>query len=229
VRTRYASANRGALYAPQSEAIPVPEQRPRYAASKSAPKAPMTSRMASAGPAVDPVVTGSARDTAATAPRAQDTAGPKPYVKPGAEASKARNEQVAEAAPARTGIDQFRWPVRGRVISSFGDKTNAGRNDGIDISVPEGTAVKAAENGVVVYSGSELEGFGNLVLVRHSDGWVSAYAYNKTLEVKRGDEVRRGQIIARSGRTGSAELPKLHFELRRNSVPLDPLKYLGGA
>lgn len=132
-------------------------------------------------------------------------------------------------APAQTGIGEFRWPVRGRVISGFGEKTESGRNDGIDISVPEGTAVKATENGIVVYAGDELEGFGNLLLVRHTDGWVSAYAHNKALEVKRGDEVRRGQIIARSGRTGNAEMPKLHFELRKSSLPVDPLKHLGGA
>jgi murein DD-endopeptidase MepM/ murein hydrolase activator NlpD len=89
--------------------------------------------------------------------------------------------------------------------------------------------VKATENGVVVYAGNELEGLGNLVLVRHADGWVSAYAHNKEIDVKRGEEVRRGQTIARSGRTGSTDMPKLHFELRKNSTPVDPLKHLGGA
>jgi LysM repeat protein len=136
---------------------------------------------------------------------------------------------LTQAAPESTGIGEFRWPVRGRVISAFGEETAGNRNDGIDISVPEGTAVKAAENGVVVYAGDELEGFGNLVLVRHSDGWVSAYAHNKSIEVQRGAEVRRGEIIARSGRTGNADMPKLHFELRKNSLPVDPLKHLGGA
>lgn len=170
---------------------------------------------------VDPIVTGSNK-----APLPGE--GPKPYVKP----QGAGGDKTAAAdlpAPARTGIDEFRWPVRGRVISSFGEKTSSGRNDGIDISVPEGTAVKAAENGVVVYAGDELEGLGNLVLVRHADGWVSAYGHNKAIDVKRGDEVRRGQTIARSGKTGSAEMPKLHFELRKSSAPVDPLKHLGGA
>ncbi|MEC9344445.1 MAG: M23 family metallopeptidase [Pseudomonadota bacterium] len=225
-RTRYASADRGALYAPAPEAVPVPEQRPRhYAARGGEPaRADMSTRMVSAGPVVDPVVTSSPDSATAGSPR--------PYVKPGTDAGgTAPQRQVARAAtpPARTGIEGFRWPVRGRVISNFGDKVTTGRNDGIDISVPEGTAVKAVENGVVVYSGSELEGFGNLILIRHDDGWVSAYAHNKTLEVARGSEVRRGEIIARSGRSGNAETPKLHFELRRNSVPLDPLKHLGDA
>ncbi|MFZ1814196.1 MAG: LysM peptidoglycan-binding domain-containing protein [Rhizobiaceae bacterium] len=180
-----------------------------------------TSQVAAANSApsgVDPIVTGSSNAGAAQ---------PKPYTKPSTDASV--NERIASndtTAPARTGIDQFRWPVTGRIISNFGDKTALGRNDGIDISVPEGTAVKAAENGVVVYAGSELEGFGNLVLIRHDGGWVSAYAHNRSIEVKRGAEVRRGEIIARSGRTGSAEMPKLHFELRKSSTPVDPLKHL---
>ena len=170
--------------------------------------------------AADPAVTASVRSE-------KPADGPKPYVKP---QSQPATEQLAakdKAAPAQTGIGEFRWPVRGRVISAFGDKTAAGRNDGIDISVPEGTAVKAAENGVVVYAGDELAGFGNLVLVRHSDGWVSAYGYNQKIDVQRGDEVRRGQTIARSGRTGDADMPKLHFELRKGSTPVDPIKQLG--
>ncbi|MEZ5872126.1 MAG: LysM peptidoglycan-binding domain-containing protein [Nitratireductor sp.] len=167
---------------------------------------------------VDPIVTGSAKPV--------NPDGPKPYVKP---TSNATGDKVASndtAAPARSGIDEFRWPVTGRVISGFGDKIGSNRNDGIDISVPEGTAVKAAENGVVVYAGSELEGFGNLVLIRHSGGWMSAYAHNKSIEVARGAEVRRGEVVARSGRTGNADMPKLHFELRKNSTPVDPIKYL---
>lgn len=168
-------------------------------------------------PNVDPIVTGTP-----TKPAADPAKGPKPYVKPGTNAS------TGDAStPERTGIGSFRWPVRGRIIATYGSKVNGERNDGIDISVPEGTAVKAAENGVVVYAGSELEDFGNLLLVRHGDGWVSAYAHNKELEVSRGDVVKRGQIIARSGRTGKAEMPKLHFELRRNSTPVDPIGHLG--
>jgi len=129
-------------------------------------------------------------------------------------------------APAATGISQFRWPVNGRVVEDFGAKNGSQRNDGIDISVPEGTAVKAAENGVVIYAGDEISVYGKLILVRHADGWVSAYAHNRNFEVKKGDQVRRGQIIARSGRTGEADRPKLHFELRKNSNPVDPKKYL---
>jgi len=137
--------------------------------------------------------------------------------------------KVNEGTPERTGIGVFRWPVRGRIISNFGDQIASGKNDGIDISVPEGTAVKAVENGVVVYAGNELQGLGNLVLVQHADGWVSAYAHNREIEVKRGDKVRRGEILARSGRSGNADTPKLHFELRRYSKPVDPVRHLDGA
>ena len=167
---------------------------------------------------VEPTVTGSVRTETGTQP--------KPYVKPTTDAVSSQVASNDATAPARTGIGEFRWPVTGRVISAFGDKVGSTRNDGIDISVPEGTAVKAAENGVVVYAGSELEGFGNLVLIRHSGGWVSAYAHNKSIEVARGAEVRRGEVVARSGRTGNADMPKLHFELRKNSTPVDPIKYL---
>jgi murein DD-endopeptidase MepM/ murein hydrolase activator NlpD len=92
--------------------------------------------------------------------------------------------------------------------------------------VPQGTAVKAAENGVVAYAGNELKGYGNLVLIRHANNWVSAYANNEALLVKRGDKVRRGEIIAKAGTTGSVSQPQVHFELRKGSRPVDPTKYM---
>lgn len=122
--------------------------------------------------------------------------------------------------------NSFRWPVKGRVISGFGTKPDGGHNDGIDISVPQGTPVKAAENGVVAYSGNELKGYGNLVLVRHANNWVSAYANNEELLVKRGDKVSRGQVIAKAGTSGSVTQPQVHFELRKGSRPVDPTKYM---
>jgi len=128
-----------------------------------------------------------------------------------------------------TGAPQFRWPVRGRVISSFGPIPNGQQNDGINLAVPEGTQVRAAEDGTVAYAGNELKGYGNLVLVRHADGYVTAYAHASELMVKRGDAVKRGQVIARSGATGSVNAPQLHFEIRKGSTPVDPTKYLPGA
>jgi murein DD-endopeptidase MepM/ murein hydrolase activator NlpD len=124
------------------------------------------------------------------------------------------------------GSPQFRWPVRGKVISGYGPKTNGQHNDGINLSVPEGTEIKAAENGVVAYAGNELKGYGNLVLLRHTDGWMTAYAHNSQLLVKRGDQVRRGQPIARAGQTGGVTSPQVHFEIRKGSTPVDPTQYL---
>ncbi len=95
--------------------------------------------------------------------------------------------------------------------------------------MPEGTSVKAAEDGVVIYAGNELKSYGNLVLIRHKDGWVSAYAHNRAIKVKRGDEVRRGQIIAEAGMSGSVTSPQVHFELRKGATPVNPLDYLAEA
>jgi murein DD-endopeptidase MepM/ murein hydrolase activator NlpD len=130
---------------------------------------------------------------------------------------------AGEAAP---GTPSFRWPVRGRIISGFGPHPNGQQNDGIDLSVPEGTSVKAADDGVVAYAGNELKGYGNLVLVRHQNGYVTAYAHASELMVKRGDQVKRGQIIARSGQTGNVSAPQLHFEIRKGKVPVDPVQFL---
>jgi murein DD-endopeptidase MepM/ murein hydrolase activator NlpD len=125
--------------------------------------------------------------------------------------------------------NSFRWPVKGRVIAEFGARPDGGHNDGIDVAVPQGTSVQAAENGVVAYAGNELKGYGNLVLIRHANNWVSAYANNEELLVKRGDKVRRGQIIAKAGATGAVNQPQVHFELRKGSRPVDPTKYMSDA
>ena len=126
-------------------------------------------------------------------------------------------------------LPTFRWPVRGKVITGYGAKTNGKANDGINLAVPEGTPVKAAEDGVVAYAGNELKGYGNLVLVRHSNGYVTAYAHASELMVKRGDTIRRGQVIAKSGQSGEVGSPQLHFEIRKGSQPVDPLQFLNGA
>jgi murein DD-endopeptidase MepM/ murein hydrolase activator NlpD len=138
-------------------------------------------------------------------------------------------ETPAKAAEATGALPTFRWPVRGKVITGYGAKTNGKSNDGINLAVPEGTPVKAAEDGVVAYSGNELKGYGNLVLVRHSNGYVTAYAHASELLVKRGDTIKRGQIIAKSGQSGEVGSPQLHFEIRKGSNPVDPLQFLNGA
>ena len=141
-------------------------------------------------------------------------------------------DQPAAAAtkPAETtsALPSFRWPVRGKVITGYGAKTNGKANDGINLAVPEGTPVKAAEDGVVAYSGNELKGYGNLILVRHSNGYVTAYAHASELLVKRGDTIKRGQVIAKSGQSGEVSSPQLHFEIRKGSSPVDPQQFLNG-
>jgi len=138
-------------------------------------------------------------------------------------------KSVVKTAEATNALPTFRWPVRGRVIAAYGAKTNGKQNDGINVAVPEGTPVKAAEDGVVAYAGNELKGYGNLILVRHANGYVTAYAHASELEVKRGDTIKRGQVIAKSGQTGDVGSPQLHFEIRKGSSPVDPLRFLNGA
>jgi murein DD-endopeptidase MepM/ murein hydrolase activator NlpD len=138
-------------------------------------------------------------------------------------------ETAVKTAEPTGAMPAFRWPVRGRVIAGFGSKPNGTQNDGINLAVPEGTPIKAADDGVVAYAGNELKGYGNLVLIRHSNGFVSAYAHASELMVKRGDTIKRGQVIAHAGQTGNVTSPQLHFEIRKGSTPVDPTPYLGGA
>jgi murein DD-endopeptidase MepM/ murein hydrolase activator NlpD len=141
------------------------------------------------------------------------------------------SKKIASADPAPAGDvpsdGRFRWPVRGHIIGQFGPGGKAGTpNEGIDLAVPQGTEVHAAENGVVAYAGDELKGYGKLVLIRHADNWVTAYAHNDELLVKRGDAIRRGQVIAKSGKSGGVDQPLLHFELRKGSQPVDPMPHM---
>lgn len=121
--------------------------------------------------------------------------------------------------------NNFRWPVRGRIIYDFSDLVNGEKNQGVNISVPVGSSVKAAENGKVVFSGEE-EGLGKLVLISHSNGWVTAYMHLSQYSVQRGDVVSRGQIIAKSGKGDNFDTPQLHFEIRKDSVSVNPTDYL---
>jgi len=128
--------------------------------------------------------------------------------------------------PAASGTPRFDWPVRGSVLSSFGNKPDGGRNDGINIAANAGDSVRAAAPGQVVYAGSELAGYGQLVLVRHTGGYVTAYAHNSRLMVSEGDQVSQGQVIAEAGSTGSVDRPQVHFEIRNGVNPVDPMSYL---
>ena len=120
----------------------------------------------------------------------------------------------------------FIWPVDGRVLSSFGAKASALHNDGLNIAAPMGAPVRAADNGVVAYAGNQIRGFGNMLLIKHSDGLITAYAHADKLLVARGDVVSRGQVIARVGKTGGVDAPQLHFEVRQGSRAVDPRKFL---
>ncbi|MGE0339309.1 MAG: peptidoglycan DD-metalloendopeptidase family protein [Xanthobacteraceae bacterium] len=131
-------------------------------------------------------------------------------------------QRTPNAGPA------FHWPVRGRILSAYGRKPNGQQNDGINVSVPEGTAIRAAEDGVVAYAGNELKGFGNLVLIRHADNWVTAYAHLGAIDVKKDQKIKRGEVIAKAGQTGGVTSPQLHFEIRKGSNPVDPEKHLSG-
>jgi murein DD-endopeptidase MepM/ murein hydrolase activator NlpD len=129
-------------------------------------------------------------------------------------------------APASSADPRFDWPVSGTVISGFGAGKDGLTNEGINIAVAEGTPVRAAASGTVRYAGNELRGYGNLVLIEHSGGYVTAYAHNEVLTVKRGQTIKRGEVIARSGQTGNVKSPQLHFEIRKGTQSLDPRKYL---
>ena len=121
---------------------------------------------------------------------------------------------------------KFVWPVQGTIVSKFGTIGKGRANDGINIKAPKGSTVKAADAGTVAYAGNELKGFGNLILIRHNDGWITAYAHNDRLLVKRGQKVRRGEKIATVGETGGVNSPQLHFEIRAGKKAVNPVSYL---
>ncbi len=127
--------------------------------------------------------------------------------------------------PARAG--QFTLPVKGAIIQGFGQYEEGLWNDGINIRAKAGTPILAAENGEVAYNGDGIKGFGNLLLIRHADGFVTGYAHAQKLSVKLGERVKAGQVIGEVGQTGSVSEPQLHFEIRKNNTAVDPTIYLG--
>ena len=146
---------------------------------------------------------------------------------PKSKTSKALNlARKAISDPPKTSKKGFLWPVQGRIISNYGAKAKGLHNDGINIQAGRGTVVRASENGIVAYAGNELRGFGNLLLIKHSGGWVTAYAHNDKLLVKRGQRIKRGQKISTIGSTGNVSSPQLHFEIRRGNKARDPRKLL---
>jgi murein DD-endopeptidase MepM/ murein hydrolase activator NlpD len=120
----------------------------------------------------------------------------------------------------------FAWPIRGSVISRFGEKVETSVNKGIDISAAQGKAVVAAKAGRIVYCDSYFKGFGQTVIIDHTEGYQTVYSYNSAILVKVGDSVRQNQAIAKVGQSGRAKEPMLHFEIRHNGEPQDPIRYL---
>lgn len=169
---------------------------------------------------------------AASAPKA--TAVSKPAAKKTSTSSwwgSRKKETVKKASytpptPVKKRKTKFMWPVKGTVISNFGSIGKGRNNDGINIKAPLGTAVKCADAGTVAYAGNELKGFGNLILVKHNDGWITAYAHNDKILVKKGQKVRRGEKIATVGSTGGVNSPQLHFEIRAGKKAVNPRSYL---
>jgi murein DD-endopeptidase MepM/ murein hydrolase activator NlpD len=230
--------------------VPKPGDTPRVArdaptpapVAKSVPPVPLRSvatrdPMASSGaPPVQPTIINAREPAPAVEPKRVASLGqgvtdasPPGAPEPAARATDTPPREAAlptPKAPAPPG--KFRWPARGKIIAGFGKQPGGGPSDGINISVPRGTDVHAAENGVVTYAGDEVQGYGNLVIIRHPEGWITAYAHNDSLMVKSGDNVRRGQIVAKAGNTGSVTQPQLHFQIRQGATatPVDPTQHL---
>jgi murein DD-endopeptidase MepM/ murein hydrolase activator NlpD len=184
-----------------------------------APSPPSVQPIAPPTPVSPPPSSAAPRPSPAPAPAPAAPSPPAPASPP---------EQSASLPPPSGGKGSaiFLWPVEGRVIARYGPGAGGTHNDGINIAAPTGTPVLAADAGTVAYAGNELRGYGNLILIKHANGWMTAYAHNAVLLVKRGDKVRRGQMIARVGATGTVGEPQLHFEVRKGTRALDPAEYL---
>lgn len=144
---------------------------------------------------------------------------------PSASTRRTLPSEAAVAPPARF-AGRFDWPFEGRILSSFGPHGNGRRNDGINIAADKGDPIRAAADGVVAYVGDEIAVYGGLILIKHGQGWITAYGHADALLVKRGQSVKRGEIIGRAGDTGSVDRPQLHFEIRKGRTPVDPLSQL---
>jgi murein DD-endopeptidase MepM/ murein hydrolase activator NlpD len=208
---------------PVASATPLPPPRPESLT----PPQTMTSSpppTAQAQPDVIPLDGPAPKQPAAT------QAAPTPLTPP---KSAATTLTPPPAAPADSGqptvAGRFPWPVRGRVLASYGNTPGGGHNDGINIAAPRGTPVRAIDAGTVAYAGNEVKGYGNLLLIRHANGWISAYAHLEEVNVKPGDPITAGEVIAKVGDTGGVAEPQLHFELRRGKKPVDPREFLAPA
>jgi murein DD-endopeptidase MepM/ murein hydrolase activator NlpD len=179
-------------------------------------------------PAMSPAAAAVAAEVARESERPTAARNPPGGVKASFHPERAEEPQRPEPAAAMHG-GRFSWPVQGRLLAGYGTGAGGAHNDGINIAAARGTPIKVIEGGVVAYAGNELRGYGNLVLVKHPDGLISAYAHCDELLVKKGDKIGPGQVIGRVGASGGVAEPQLHFELRRGKQPIDPRQFLGPA
>jgi len=207
-------------------AAPTPTQPTPPATAQTAPQSQTVTPPASAAKYLPQIIPldGAPKDTtAATSP----SAAPAPLTSPQAAAPPTPITPQTSAEPTPGG--RFPWPVRGRIVAAYGSVPGGGHNDGINIGAPLGTPVRAIDAGTVVYSGNEVKGYGNILLIRHANGWISAYAHLDDVAVKQGDPIAAGQVIAKVGNTGGVGEPQLHFELRRGQKPVNPTEFLAPA
>ncbi len=209
-RLAAAPASVAALPPAQQPEVPQPTTGPELA-PPAALEPPSVSAAPLAPPAAQPVPTSTPPPISAAPPPQEVPESP---------------DTGSAATPPAAGTGAFLWPVRGHILATYGSKSDGTHNDGINIAAPRGTAVQAVDAGVVVYAGNELRGYGNLVLVKHANGWISAYAHCDAILVKRGEKVGRGEVIARVGSTGNVSEPQLHFELRRGQHAVDPREFM---
>jgi murein DD-endopeptidase MepM/ murein hydrolase activator NlpD len=202
------------------QSIVIPGRSDLLATKAPAPVTQVASAVPTTAPAQQTLPAAAPNTLQAASPTA--TATPVPAASPQPAPTQVASAPAAEPAPS--GNDKFRWPISGRVLVDFASS----KGTGINIEAPEGSAVKAAENGTVIYVGSGVEGYGNLILIRHPNGYVSAYAHLKSMSVAKGAVVSRGDAIGQSGMTGSVTKPQLHFELRKGATPVDPMPLLAG-
>jgi murein DD-endopeptidase MepM/ murein hydrolase activator NlpD len=207
------------------EGRPIPLDRPPPA-SAARPSAVAAPPLALTPPASAPLAPRTA-ETLSPPPSATPPAAPSaPAALPAPPPPAAPNSSASAEPPPAHGGGTFLWPVRGHILESYGTGPDGTHNDGINIAAPRGAAVQATDAGVVAYAGNELRGYGNLILIKHANGWISAYAHCDLMLVKAGQKVARGQVIARVGSTGNVGEPQLHFELRRGKHAVDPREYL---
>lgn len=197
-----------------------PSRAPTTTMSKLPPQAPLQPQIAARS---EPEPTDSPAAPASTA-----VSMPAPVAEAKHAAFQPQPNLLPPPAPPPLAGKGFIWPVKGEVLNEFGPLSKGQHSDGVNIAAPRGTAVKAAENGVVAYVGNELKGFGNLLLIKHADGWMTAYAHNDQLMVRKGESVRKGQQIATVGATGNVTAPQLHFEIRKGTEAVNPADYIKG-